>query len=100
MKRRLVFRASALSDIDHAYRWYEDQQPGLGASFMAAIEQATTRIEDNPQQHARIRVPARRAILQRFPYSIFYISHQDRLSAIAVMHQARHPSRWRIGKAG
>lgn len=100
MTRQLVFRASALSDIDHAYHWYEDQQPGLGTAFMLALEEATARIELNPKQHERIRGSVRRAMLRRFPYSVFYIESPEHLSALAVMHQARHPSRWRFGKPG
>lgn len=98
MSQRLLFRAQALSDIDDAYRWYESQRAGLGVSFIAAIEQASIAIEHNPLQYVRVRGEIRRAILQRFPYSIFYIARANALSVIAVLHQARHPSRWQYRK--
>ena len=38
----------------------------------------------------------RRAIVHRFPYGIFFVTHSEFINVIAVMHHARDPKHWRI----
>lgn len=89
-----IFRARALTDIDEAYRWYEEKQLGLGTSFMVAIEHATSLVEDNPEQFPHVRGRVRRVLLRKFPYGLFYIVRPEFVSVIAVMHHARDPRHW------
>jgi plasmid stabilization system protein ParE len=88
------FSSSALTDIDEAYRWYEQQQPGLGATFMAELGEVEGLIGAHPALFGKVRGEVRRAILHKFPYGIFYIVRSEFISVIAVMHHARHPKRW------
>lgn len=96
MSCRVIFRSSALTDIDDAYQWYEQQQPGLGDSFMAELGKVEALLGDNAMMFGRIRGEVRRAILDKFPYGVFYIARSEFVSIIAVLHQARNPRVWQI----
>jgi plasmid stabilization system protein ParE len=67
----VIFRSSALIDINEAYRWYEQQRPGLGASFMAELGEAEALIGDNPELFRKVRREVRRAMLHKFRYGVF-----------------------------
>jgi len=73
MSRRLILRPAAEADIEDAYRWYEDQRTGLGAEFLRAIEAILAVVEREPELYAPIHKNARRVLLRRFPYAVFYV---------------------------
>lgn len=95
MKQSVIFRSSAQQDVADAYRWYEEQQPGLGATFLESLEKAEELISSNPELFGKVRGEVRRAILKKFPYGIFYVVRPDFISVIAVLHHARDPKAWR-----
>jgi len=49
-----------------AQDWYENEVPGLGGRFRAAVEVAIERISANPRQFPVIYKNVRRALLRRF----------------------------------
>ena len=48
MTYTVVFRPQAEKEARAAQRWYEEQQPGLGARFAGAIDKAIQRVVSNP----------------------------------------------------
>jgi plasmid stabilization system protein ParE len=94
MSLPLVFHPDVQGEIDDAYRWYEQQRPGLGDDFLAALELVFHRIEQMPAIHQVIWQDVRRGLLRRFPYGVFYRVHPDRVEVIAVQHLRRDPSGW------
>jgi plasmid stabilization system protein ParE len=94
MKRR--FRRAALADLREAVRWYDEQKPGLGSSFLSALEDILGRIEENPNLYPRILGALRRARFPRpFPHLVFYRVSRETLDIVAVFHPARDPEKWR-----
>ncbi|MBV9745665.1 MAG: type II toxin-antitoxin system RelE/ParE family toxin [Acidobacteriia bacterium] len=78
-----------------AQNWYEREATGLGRRFRAAIDVLTERMSANPLQFPVVFKNVRRALLRRFPYSLFFvIDHDDTLLVIACFHASRDPSRW------
>lgn len=94
MAYRLKFSARALREIGEAQEWYELQSPGLGEEFIAAIELQLKRLEQAPQLYAEVIPRVRRALLPRFPYGLFYAVRDDLVHILAILHDARNPSRW------
>jgi hypothetical protein len=39
----------------------------------------------------------RRALLHRFPYSVYYLTEQEIVAVVAVVHQRRYPDTWKRG---
>lgn len=91
----LSLRKEAESDIEEAYRYYEGIRAGLGADFLLCVEEALTRIERNPAQFQLVHRRVARAVLHRFPYSVFFTVVGPAIIVTAVMHVRRNPSRWR-----
>ncbi len=91
----LILRQEAERDLSDAHAWYEERMPGLGSSFLAATERTLEAIEREPGRFPRVRGDIRRALMRRFPYGVFFIWEEERISVIAIMHLARDPGKWR-----
>jgi len=94
MAYRLKFSSRALRETGEAQEWYELQNPGLGEEFIAAMELQLKRLVQAPLLYAEVVSGVRRALLPRFPYGLFYAVRGDLVHVLAVLHDARHPSRW------
>ncbi len=93
MKRRTFVRPEAQNDIREAARWYEDREAGLGLRFLYEVRASLERIEANPI-HPIVEEDLRRALLHKFPYSIYFVNELDGIAVIAVLHQHRRPGAW------
>lgn len=89
---RLIVRPEAEADIAQAYAWYEERREGLGLEFMEEVSQCLRFIEERPLSFARVNALARRAIVRRFPYALFFIADSEEISVLAAFHMARHPA--------
>jgi plasmid stabilization system protein ParE len=93
MNLPLVLRSIARRELDESIEWYETRRAGLGLEFSEEFETELNRIARNPEQFARIRGSVRRAVLQRFPYTIHFLHESDRIVVLAVFHAKRNPER-------
>lgn len=91
MPRPLVFRRIAQLELDETISWYENKRVGLGGEFRVEIEKHLQRISNDPQQFPLIRGPIHRAVLRRFPYSIYFLPEVDRTVVLAIFHARRAP---------
>jgi plasmid stabilization system protein ParE len=91
----LIVRPLAEADVRDAVFWYESRREGLGAEFALELDALYERIAENPQQFPEIAEGARRALLQRFPYAIYFLISEDAPIIVAVLHQHRRPDAWR-----
>jgi plasmid stabilization system protein ParE len=92
--KRIILRQSAEDDIDAAFTWYEQQRPGLGSEFLLAVEAGLAAIRRQPEIYPAIYKRARRQLLRRFPYALFFVDGES-IEVIACMHARRHPRHWR-----
>jgi plasmid stabilization system protein ParE len=94
MTRRLVIQPQAEMDVADAVVWYEDQGAGLGNRLLDEIESVMERVAHSPFQFPQIRNQVRRALLRRFPYSVYFRVSDETVDIIAVLHQHRDPKTW------
>ena len=94
MTYRLVVRRQAKLDLRRATRRYEEQRPGLGRELVAQVDSVLDRITDNPHQWQVIYRDVRRAIVQRFPYGVFYRIDGADIVVFAIVHLHRDPFSW------
>jgi plasmid stabilization system protein ParE len=92
---RLVVREAAEADIVEAGRWYERRSSGLGSEFLRAVDVALAEISRMPERYLVVRGRARRALLRRFPYAIYFVATPDLVSIVACLHARRDPRHWR-----
>jgi plasmid stabilization system protein ParE len=93
VSRRVSFRPEAEAETLETRDWYEGRRPGLGAEFRAALEATIERIGDNPMQFRLVRGDTRRAILNQFPYAVYFRVTEKDIVVLAV-HGRQHPRRW------
>ena len=95
MKYRLPLRRLAKVDVRAAARWYELQRPGLGREFIAEVDAALNRVAENPLRYQGLHRDARRAIVRRFPYAVFYRIEASPVVIFCVSHLHRGPASWK-----
>ena len=95
MSLPVVTRPAAAAEIETAYRWYEKERAGLGSEFLEAVDKLVRTIAENPERFTVIRKDVRRAVLRRFPYSIFYRVVSADIVVVACFHAKRNPKVWR-----
>jgi toxin ParE1/3/4 len=95
MSAELVIRPEAEADALAAFRWYNEQVPGLGQEFLAEIDRALATIQANPEVSRKLHRAFRRVLTRRFPYGVFYVVHAERIVVVAILHTARDPQLWK-----
>lgn len=94
MTRRVVFRPEAEDEVLETRRWYEERREGLGAEFASAVDAIVERIVMNPVAFPCAHGETRRAVLQRFPYAIYFRVPADGAIVVLALHGRQHPLRW------
>lgn len=89
----LIIRRLARADVRSARNWYERERRGLGSEFTEQLDNVMARVRELPLQFPDVRSGVRRALVQRFPYAIYFVMGPDGVPAvIAVLHQHQDPS--------
>jgi plasmid stabilization system protein ParE len=85
---QVLYRVEAEADVAAARRWYENQKPGLGRTFQAALRRAEDLLKRHPAAFPIAHLAYRRLVLRQFPYTVYYRAlDADRLEIVAVLHQ-------------
>lgn len=96
MFKTLILTPQAEKDLDDAYDWYEGQDSGLGKEFARCVDVKITSLLRAPQQHQVVyKSKIRRALVNRFPFSIYFVDQKDVISVFAILHQHRNPEAWK-----
>lgn len=95
MTRPLILRPEAEAEISEAYRWYEEQSRGLGAEFIRAVDACLSSIERQPNLYPEVYKQARRALIRRFPYGVYYVILSASIDVAACFHLRRDSRGWR-----
>lgn len=90
------FHPEADAELEDASLFYESRMPGLGKSFSAEVERTITLIREFPDSGSPVGPNRRRVLVARFPYSVVYRRDPHSVVIVAVAHQRRRPSYWRL----
>lgn len=90
----VVFTQAARLELIEAQEWYEAEAPGLGRQFRSEVDRAVERVREAPVQFPVIYAKARRALLRRFPYALFFTFEDETVFVVACFHGSRDPMRW------
>ena len=82
----LVVRPAAAADLDEAFLWYEAQREGLGEEFLNAVTRVMDALAESPRQYPVVHRDTRRALVRRFPYSVFYRVMRSDVVVVACFH--------------
>jgi len=90
----VIFRARAEVELLEARAWYDEQQPGRGALFAKAVEDAIDQIAETPLAYPRVDDETRRAIVRTYRYLVYYRVRSHDIVILTIVHGHRNPSRW------
>jgi plasmid stabilization system protein ParE len=96
----VILSRAAAADIAEARDWYEVQQVDLGKDFLDALQSTLIRVSEGPERFLIVAKDSRRALVPRFPYSIYFRRQGERVRIIAVLHQNRDPRVWQRRSGG
>ena len=99
MISRVIFKPLAQVEATEAFDWYAQSHINMGEAFSAELERTSGLVSRNPYLYPKVEQEIRRANLDRFPYSLFYVIDEDVVSVLSCFHQHRDPkSRARINQ--
>ena len=93
MTLEVLFRPRAEDEVLEVRRWYDGRRDGLGDEFAAEVDALVARIVATPLAFQRVRGETRRAVLNRFPYAIYFRPTSKAIIVLAV-HGRQDPSSW------
>ena len=93
MSFKVHVRRAAELDVAEAQVWYETQRAGLGADFHSEISKVFTVLTETPLIYPVLYRDVRRAIVQRFPYLIWYRVPGEAVTVLACTHARQNPSK-------
>src|SRR5437667_1264649 len=88
------FHRLADRELNEAAQYYDLENPGLGSSFLQAVDRCLQSIEDRPETGMILRGSVRRRLLHRFPYALLYKIKPGGIRILAVMNLKRRPGYW------
>jgi toxin ParE1/3/4 len=91
----LILHSEAQKELDEAMAFYENRRPGLGKNFLEEVEKSWKSISQFPQAGSLFSETIfRKAVVQRFPYLIYYEELEEHIFVLAVAHAKRKPGYW------
>jgi plasmid stabilization system protein ParE len=88
-------RPEAEQDLVEAATWYEGNQPGLGRQFLDEANETLASIGEQPLAYTVVYRSLRRALLKRFPFAVFFLTNDQDVVVVAILHGSRHPRFWK-----
>lgn len=92
----LQFHRLVRDEVSHAYQYYQNQKPKLGDTFLEALDDIFNQIIDNPNLYPVDFEQVRKALLQKFPFSIYFEIVEEQIFIYSVFHQSQDPDKWRV----
>jgi plasmid stabilization system protein ParE len=91
---QIKIQPAAALDAEEAANWYEAQQLGLGIQFLLELDAAIDRAAETAEGYEELYLGARRVLMRRFPYSVYFLYESMTIEVFAVLHQHQSPSTW------
>jgi len=91
MSMQVLYAPEVAVELADAHDWYENRAVGLGEEFLRMAYAAFEELVAFPEKYEVVYGPHRRALLRRFPYSVYYVVGQHSLTVYGVFHTSRDP---------
>ncbi|MDP4198574.1 MAG: type II toxin-antitoxin system RelE/ParE family toxin [Bacteroidota bacterium] len=75
--------------------FYVAESPQAADGFADEVESAIDEIAQSPTRYPIYEENVRRKVLDVFPFSIYYVTENDEVMIVAIMHNSRRPKYWR-----
>ena len=89
------FHPDAEAEFSDAVLFYESRVANLGRLFSTEVQRVISLIREYPGAGAPVRLPIRRTLVDRFPYTIVYRRDRESVLILAVAHLRQRTGYWR-----
>ncbi|MBS1839994.1 MAG: type II toxin-antitoxin system RelE/ParE family toxin [Acidobacteria bacterium] len=93
--RAVQFHEEASTDVESAFEWYFARSEWAAARFLQAVDDGIREIAESPDRWPLADFGARKYLVVRFPFAVFYREFSSAIQIIAVAHASRRPGFWR-----
>lgn len=94
MTHKAIYRPAARKEFNEAVDWYAERSVAVAERFVDAVTRTLDHIEQRPELYAKVLINVREALVQGFPYCIYYEVEEQWIDVIAVFHTSRDPEVW------
>ena len=91
MRFAVRYQPAAAAEVANAITWYAQPEINQASAFVRELERTEAHLRANPELYQRIEDGIRRAVLRRFPYSLYYLIERSDVIVLACMHHHRKP---------
>ena len=89
MRRTFEIRDAAGEEFDEAADWYRVRFPILRDRFVQAVDESILATIQRPLAFPVVRgTKARRAVVDGFPFSIFFLIDGDHIAILSIFHDS------------
>ena len=88
---QVFYAPEVAAELADAHDGYESRAGGLGEEFLRMAYAAFEELVEFPEKYEGVYGSHRRALLRRFPYSVYYVIGQDTITVYGVFHTSRDP---------
>ncbi|MCP4698563.1 MAG: type II toxin-antitoxin system RelE/ParE family toxin [Gammaproteobacteria bacterium] len=90
----IKYSSRAQQDVRQALAWYKKQRKGLEADFLNCLEDTIARIQQHPELYPKpYKMKLQRALLRRFPFSVYYRVENEIIYIFAVFDNRQNPEK-------
>ncbi len=80
-------------DLKESMDWYDLQKSGLGLVFFEFVQIKLDQIKENPTHYGLRFKNVRVALVDKFPFKIFYEIFPEKIVVYTFYHTSRNPKR-------
>ncbi|MEO7672996.1 MAG: type II toxin-antitoxin system RelE/ParE family toxin [Pyrinomonadaceae bacterium] len=96
MNRTFEIRPAAELEFDEASDWYNGEDPAVRDRFIASVDTRISAIIQKPLAFPVVEgTKIRRAVVDGFPYSLFFVLDGNHVVILSIFHTSRNPMIWR-----
>jgi len=92
---KVGFHPEAREELGLSFKSYKAIRAELGFQFVVQLQNAISRISQNPEWFREIDPGIRRCLVKQFPYALLFNTTDSEVFIIAVMHCSREPGYWK-----
>ena len=85
------YKRAASAEVEPAISRYALSEINQAPAFVKDLERTEAHLRAQPALYQQVEGEIRRAVLRRFPYSLFYVIERDEVIVLACMHQHQKP---------
>jgi len=94
MSYEIIIDKDTFNDLEEIIQWHENIRKNLGLELLGEFNILSDLLSTNPQIFKKDYLYFRKALLNRFPYSVFYGIDEDlkQIKIVGIFHTSRNPN--------